>query len=73
MHVIDVIKVRKKASIKKRFNQVPHLIKDTVWESDKYTRKHHIQESQEVCPFPVGVHKAALHRQEDNMAKTNTK
>ena len=73
MHVRDVIKVRKKARIRNRFNQVPHLLKDTVWESDKYTRKHHIPESQEVSPFPAGVHKAALHRQEDNMTKTNTK
>ena len=73
MHVRDVIKVRKKANIRNRFNQVPHLLKDTVWESDKYPRKHHIPESQEVSPFPAGVHKATLHRQEDNMAKTNTK
>ena len=28
-------------------------------ESDKSTRKHHIQESQEVSPFPTGDHKAA--------------
>ena len=25
--------------------------------SDKNTRKHHIQESQEVSPFPIGDHK----------------
>ena len=35
------------------YNQVPHLIKNTVWESDKNTRKHHIQESQEVKPYIV--------------------
>ena len=54
MHIRDVIKVRKKAKIRNRFIQVPQLIKDTVGESDKYKRKHHIQESQEVSPFPQG-------------------
>ena len=28
-----------------------------MWESDKNSRKHHIQESQEVSPFPAGDHK----------------
>ena len=35
----------------------------TTWESDKNTRKHHIQESQEVSHFPAGDHKAAMNRQ----------
>ena len=52
-------KVRKKTKIRNRYNQVPHLTQDTVRESDKNTRKHHIQESQEVSPFPAGDHKAA--------------
>ena len=26
----------------------------TTWESEKNTRKHHIQESQEASPFPAG-------------------
>ena len=47
-----------------RYNQVPHLIQDTTWESDKNTRKHHIQESQEVSPFPAGDHKATMNRQD---------
>ena len=38
-----------------------------MWEGDKHTRKHHIQESQEVSPFPTGDHKAARNRQ-DSMA-----
>ena len=42
-----------------RYNQVPHLTRDTNWESDKNTRKHHTQESQEVSLFPSGDHKAA--------------
>ena len=48
------------------------LTQDTVRESDKTTRKHQIQESQEASPFPSGDHKAARNRQ-DSMAKTNTK
>ena len=31
-----------------------HLTRDTKWESDKNTRKHHSQESQEVSSFPAG-------------------
>ena len=55
------IKVRKKAKIRDRYNQVPHLTKDTTWESDKDTRKYHTQESQEVSTFPGGDHKAATN------------
>ena len=41
------------------------LDQDTTWKSHKNTRKHHIQESQEVSLFPAGDHR------QDNM--TNTK
>ena len=37
---------------------------ETLWESDKNTRKHHIQENQEVSPFPAGEDKAARHKQD---------
>ena len=30
--------------IMNQYNQVPHLIQDTTWESDKNTIKHHKQE-----------------------------
>ena len=33
------IKVRKKAKIRNQYNQIPHLTQDTIWESDKNTRK----------------------------------
>ena len=39
-----VFKVIKLAKIKNRYNQVPHLTKDTTWESDKNTIKHHKRE-----------------------------
>ena len=47
------------------------LAQDIVWESDKNTRKHHKQESQEVSLFPTGDQKAArsIH---GSMAKTKT-
>ena len=64
-----LLKVRKKATIRNQFSHVPHLTQDTEWESDKNTRKHHVQESQEVSPFPTGDHKAATNR---HLAKTNT-
>ena len=57
-----VIKVRKKARIMNRYNQLPHLLQDTTWDSDKNTRKRHIQESQEVSPFPAVDHKADMQR-----------
>ena len=37
-------------------------------ESDKNTRKHNTQDSQEVNPFPAGDHMAATNRQ-DNITK----
>ena len=60
-------KVRKKAKTRNRCDLIPHLTKDTILDSDKSTRKHHKQESQEVSPFPAGDHKAARNIQ-DSMA-----
>ena len=42
---------KKKARIRNRNNPVPHLTQDTTLESDKNTRKHHLQESQEASFF----------------------
>ena len=68
-------KVRKKAKIRNCYNQVPHLAQDTIWESDKNTRKYHIQESQEVSPLPADDHKAVrdeIHTQSTNNKKGST-
>ena len=65
-------KVMKNAKIRNRYNQVPHHTRDTIWESDKNTRKHHTQESQEFSPFLAGDHKAARNRQ-DSIMQTNWK
>ena len=53
------------------YNRVPHLTQDTVWESDKDTRKHLMQESQEVSHFSTGDHKPSRNKH-DNMAKTKS-
>ena len=53
------MKVRKAANIRNRYNEVPHLTQDTTWESDK-TQLNITNKSQEVCPFPIGDHKAAM-------------
>ena len=63
------LKVSKKAKIRNRYNQVPHLTQDTIWESVKNTQK---QESQEASPFPAGDHKAVMNRQE-SMTNINNK
>ena len=41
-----------------------HVTQDTIWESDKSTRKHNIQENIEVSTFPAGDHRAARNRQD---------
>ena len=64
-------KVRK-AKIRNWYNQVQHLTQDIIWESDKNTRKHHIQESQEVSPFPTaaGIRaKTNTNNKEDSLKK----
>ena len=55
------MKVRNAAKIRIRYNQVPHLIQDTTWESDKNSIKHHKQEPRGQ-PFPSSDHKAAMNR-----------
>ena len=45
-----------------RYNQSPTLTYDAIWEHDQNTRKHHIQETQEVSPFSAGDNKAARNR-----------
>ena len=70
VHSSRDFKVSKEANIRNRYKQVPHLTKDTTWESDENKIKHNIQELQDASPFPAGDHKAAMNRQE---SMTNTK
>ena len=54
--------IRKKAKIRNQYNQIPHLTQGIIKEMDKTTRKYHIQESQEVSPFPASDYKVAMNR-----------
>ena len=58
-----LIKVRKTARIRYRYNQVPHLSQNTSRENNKNTINI-TNKSQEVSPFPAGAHKAAMNRRE---------
>ena len=54
-------KVRKRAKIRNRYNQVSHLTQDT---NGRVTNSHLdiTNESQEVSPFLAGDHKALVNR-----------
>ena len=48
------------AQLLNSYNQVFLLTRDTIWKSDKNTRKQNAQESQKANPLPVGNHKTVL-------------
>ena len=52
--------VRKRAKIRNRYNQAPHLTQDTNWKVTT-SQLDITNESKEVSPFPVGDHKADVH------------
>ena len=56
-----------------RYNQITHLTQDTIWKSDKNTRKHHIRDSQEASPFPAGDQKATRNSMTDKHETQITK
>ena len=62
------MEVRKRAKIRNRYNQAPHLTQDT---NGKVTTSQLdiINESQEVSPFPAGDHKASTNRRAYSIAK----
>ena len=64
------VKVSKGAKIRNRYNQVPHLTKDTrkVTNSQIDTTN----EGQEVSPFPAGDHKAHINRRAQRHSKHKT-
>ena len=53
--------VRKRAKIRNRYNQVPHLTQDTNGKVT-YSQLDITNESQEVSSFPAGDHKASINR-----------
>ena len=66
------LKVRKRAKIRNRYDQVPHLTQDT---NGKVTTSQLeiTNESQEVSPFPAGDHKALTNRRARKHNKTRQK
>ena len=69
--VITFFKVRKTAKIRKRYNQVPHLTKDTTWESNKKSINI-TNMSQELSSFPAGDHKQGSKEQMRKLEKHMT-
>ena len=65
------IKVSKGAKIRNRYNPVPHLTQDT---NGKVTNSQldTTNASQEVSPFPAGVHKAHITRRAQRHSKHKT-
>ena len=65
------IKVSKGAKIRSPYNQVPHPTQDT---NGKVTNPQldTTNESQEVSPFPTGVHKAQINRRAQRHSKHKT-
>ena len=55
------MKVRKRAKIRNRYNQAPHLTQDTNVK-ETTSQLDITNESQEVSLFPVGDHKASINR-----------
>ena len=57
-------KVRKRAKIRNRYNQLPHLNQDATWENDKHTIIYYKRElrGQPFPKFPAGDHKASINR-----------
>ena len=68
---LAIIKVRKRAKIRNRYYQAPHLTQDT---NRKVTTAQLdiTNESQEVSPFPAGDHKASINRRARKQSKNKT-
>ena len=55
-----VFKVRKKAKIKNRYNQVPHLTHDTIWESEKNTQENITYKKAQRLELPQNKHRLGM-------------
>ena len=66
-----IYKSKEEGNIQDLYNQIPHLTQNTTWVSDENTRKHHIQESQEINPFRAGDHTPVVNRQDSMARNTN--
>ena len=57
----NILKVRKRANIRNRYNQAPHLTQETNGEVTT-TQLDITNQSQDVSPFLAGDHKASINR-----------
>ena len=48
--MLIILKIKKKATVRNRFNSAPHLTQHIIWISEKKTLQHSTQESQDVGP-----------------------
>ena len=65
-------KVSKRAKIRNRYNQVPHLTQDTNGKVTNSLTADTTNESQEVRPFPAGDFKARINRRTQRHSKHKT-
>ena len=68
-------KVGKRAKIKNRYNQVPHLTLDTTWQSDKHTiRRHKRGPRGQSFPgrWPQGINKQTRVKAKQTQDRNNT-
>ena len=68
--ILICIKIRKRAKIRNRYNQVPHLTHDTNGKVAD-SQLDITNESQEVSPFPAGNHKTTINRSARKHNKTH--
>ena len=65
------MKVRKRAKVRNRYIQAPHLAQET--NGNVTTSQLEItNESQEVSPFPAGDHKVSINRRLPKHSKNKT-
>ena len=67
---MGILKVRKRAKIRKRYNQVPYLTQDTNGK-EANSQLDITNESQEVSPFPAGEHKVTINRRSRKHNRNN--
>ena len=68
---VAIVKVSKGTKIRNRYNQVPHLTKDTDWKVIN-SQLDTANGSQEVSPFPASYHKAQINRRTQRHNKQRT-
>ena len=65
------IKVRKRAKIRNRYNQAPHMSQDSNGKVTTSQLDITNESQEEVSPFPAGDHKASINRRTRNISKTD--